>query len=597
LVPDLYVGAWLEYKRRKRRTSGYGPRFIARHFSAPSISFLSQEALTIALVLASWFVFTDLPRRSPSKPPDTSHEYLRSEKLVKMAEMGIALPRSFARYTPKTRHTVDYLRLRHHYEQAVHYLIVKPCQFLFDIRREPNPLSTPAWPAPALDYLLDSGFNQAPPTCYTDDTYQFEVTCDPDDAGLPQFFSPVVDAADQHTINILHLADEALSLHDAGYRFSFDFTSTAKVLYSSKLPKYWTAFYARMKELEVNASPVSWSTASSDFLLASFSPAEAAKAALGDWMFSFSKGYVSVDLSRRFACVYPTYLFNVKKQHVPLIIDSGASVCVTPEKADFKPGSYRPSNMKVRDLSSGENKVLGEGLVHWPVKDERGNTHVIEIFCIHIPSAGVRLLSPQVLKRTHNIGGSIDDDGIRLSSKDVSMFAPYSSISNLPELQLVDMPKTSSAWSDAFSDISPQHTTKADSVYLTVIDPGNTNLSPSEKELTCGISVFPTPTCRKSNSCARSVNGFVSPLNLRMGLSPMLSFRASMMLRLVSRPNKSSVPRAVWASRLVVPTKLPVQLCSTKKCALKSTIRLLATASPVITMSPPFVVVLSRGMA
>lgn len=276
LVPDLYAGVWLEYKRRKRRTSGYGPRFIARQFSVPSISFLTQEALTIALVLASWFVFTELPRRNPSKPPEKSHEYLRTEKLLEMAEMGIALPLSLARYAPKTRHTLDYLRLHHHYEQAVHYLIVKPCQFLFDIQRKPKPLSTPAWPAPALDYLLDSGFNQAPPTCYTDDTNQFDATCDPDDAGLPQFFSSVVNTADQHTINLLHFTDEALSLHDAGYRFSFDFTSTAEVPYSSKLPKHWTDFYARMKELEVKASPVSWSTVSSDFL-ASFSPAEAAK--------------------------------------------------------------------------------------------------------------------------------------------------------------------------------------------------------------------------------------------------------------------------------------------------------------------------------
>lgn len=225
--------------------------------------------------------------------------------------------------------------------------------------------------------------------------------------------------------------------------------------------------------------------------------------------------------------------------------------------------------MKVRDLSSGENKVLGEGLVHWPVKDEHGNTHVIEIFCIpHIPSAGVRLLSPQVLKRTHNIGGSIDDDGIRLSSKDVSIFAPYSSISNLPELF---------SWSTCLKRAPSGPTPSLTSVRnippkpIPSISPSPTLATPIylhlRKNCSCGISVFLTPTCRKSN--------FVSPLNLQMGLSPMLSFRASMMQRLVSRPNKSSVPRAVWASRLVVPTKLPVQLCPTKKCTLKSTIRLL----------------------
>jgi hypothetical protein len=68
--------------------------------------------------------------------------------------------------------------------------------------------------------------------------------------------------------------------------------------------------------------------------------------------------------------------------------------------------------MRVGGLSSGENKVFGEGLVHWPVKDKNGKTHVIKIFALHIPHAGVGLLSPQVLKHTHNIGGSIGDNGI-----------------------------------------------------------------------------------------------------------------------------------------------------------------------------------------
>jgi transposase InsO family protein len=294
-------------------------------------------------------------------------------------------------------------------------------------------------------------------------------------------FSLVVNAADQHTVNLLHLTDDALSLQDAGYRFTFKFVSTSEVPFAPDLPQHWIEFHSKMRELELKAAPVpSRSVITSEFL-SSFSPAAAAQVALHNWMYSFSKGYVSADLSRRFARAHPTYLFNVKMKHVPLIVDSGASVCITPEKSDFKHGSYRSSNMKVRDLS-GENKVLGEGLVHWPVKDKDGNTHVIEIFALHIPHAGVRLLSPQVLKRTHNIGGSIEDDGIHLMSPNVSIFAPYSSISNLPELELVDMPKTSSVWSDTFYTIHSAPT-GIQQAHLSVIDPGNTNLSPSQKEL------------------------------------------------------------------------------------------------------------------
>jgi hypothetical protein len=92
--------------------------------------------------------------------------------------------------------------------------------------------------------------------------------------------------------------------------------------------------------------------------------------------------------------------------------------------------------MKVKDLSS-ENKVDGEGIVLWPVKDTNGETHIIELPGLHIPKAGVRLLSPQVLKQLHGVGGSIDELGISLhGDNNVSIFVPYNPVSNLPELEL-----------------------------------------------------------------------------------------------------------------------------------------------------------------
>jgi hypothetical protein len=481
LVPDLYEGIWLTQVRRKRRNSGPGPRFCVRYGpSFPSISFTVREAATIVLLLLAWLFASELPSRDPLAPPAPTKEYKAAANLRDSVRAGESPSRS----TPSTRHSYDYWLLHHHLDKAFHYLLVKPCHLLFDFDTSTNPLSPPPWPAPSLDFLTGSGFDRSPPLCYSDDTNQFDVGCVPDDDGLPEFFSSVITAADQHTVNLLHFTDDVLSLHDADYSFTFDFLCTSEVYYSPDLPQYWTDFHSKMKELELKAAPVpSWSTMASEFL-STFSPAEAASTAFGHWMYSFSRGFVSVDLSRRFARVHPTYLFNVKMKHVPLIVDSGASVCITPELSDFKHGSYKRSNMKVRDLS-GENKVLGEGLVHWAVKDIHGNTHVIEIFALHIPHAGVRLLSPQVLKRTHNIGGSMEDDGIHLSSPNVSILAPYSSISNLPELELVDMPKTSSIWSDTFANISSAHThnTNVQQVHLSVTDPGNTNLSPSQKEL------------------------------------------------------------------------------------------------------------------
>jgi hypothetical protein len=205
-------------------------------------------------------------------------------------------------------------------------------------------------------------------------------------------------------------------------------------------------------------------------------------------MYSFSENaHVSVDLSRRFSHSYPAYAYNVIMPHVPLIVDTGASVCISPSKSDFVPSSYRESNMKVKGLSS-ENRVAGEGCICWAVKDTSGKTKVIEVFGLHIPAAGVRLLSPQVLRKTHGIVGSIEDDGVLLFSTfgDVKLFAKLNDTSNLPILQMTDMPKTSSVWMDKFQALTMDGSSSSPSTlsaHLSVIDPNNRNLTPGEKEL------------------------------------------------------------------------------------------------------------------
>jgi hypothetical protein len=199
-------------------------------------------------------------------------------------------------------------------------------------------------------------------------------------------------------------------------------------------------------------------------------------------MYNVSEGRVSVSLSRHFVRLYPVFSYNVKLQHIPLIVDSGASVCITPCKDDFKPGSYRHSKMKVWDLSS-ENTVDGEGIVQWPVKDKNGNTHVIELPGLHIESAGVRLLSPQVLNQRHQVSGKIENDGIHLIGANADIIARYNSVSNLPELQLTDRPVTSSVWSDTFDEIALALRSPSTFALLNVVDSDNRNLSSAEKEL------------------------------------------------------------------------------------------------------------------
>ena len=80
-----------------------------------------------------------------------------------------------------------------------------------------------------------------------------------------------------------------------------------------------------------------------------------------------------------------------------VIVDSGASVCITPHRSDFL--SYQSSSMKIKDLSSS-NSVAGEGIVRWSFQGANGKSFSIEVVGYHIPTAEVRLLSPQVLLQT-----------------------------------------------------------------------------------------------------------------------------------------------------------------------------------------------------
>ena len=86
--------------------------------------------------------------------------------------------------------------------------------------------------------------------------------------------------------------------------------------------------------------------------------------------------------------------FSTSKMDSEVIVDTGASVWISPNRTDFT--TYAPSIMKIKDLSS-TNTVAGEGLIRWDLQDESGYTVTVQAFGYHIPAAKVRLLSPQVL--------------------------------------------------------------------------------------------------------------------------------------------------------------------------------------------------------
>ena len=139
------------------------------------------------------------------------------------------------------------------------------------------------------------------------------------------------------------------------------------------------------------------------------------------------------------------------KNGLPLIVDTGASVCISPKREDFI--YYQDSKANIKDLSK-TNTVSGEGIVGWKVRDTTGKVVNLDLPGYHIPSAEVRLLSPQVLLSTVDSSSKAVQttaDLILCLGNGVELRAQYCPRSNLPLLSICDhAPDTKSFWHDAF---------------------------------------------------------------------------------------------------------------------------------------------------
>ena len=160
------------------------------------------------------------------------------------------------------------------------------------------------------------------------------------------------------------------------------------------------------------------------------------------------------DITRSEAPIYFSLLdqptcYSATHENPPLIIDTGASVCISPTKSDFI--TYQPSTMRIKDLSSS-NTVAGEGLISWHVLDTKGKQVTVTLQGYHIPTAEVQLLSPQLLLT--NAGGYAHQTSTKIRvhlDSGETMDAHYCSRTRLPTLQLVNgTPATQSFYTSTF---------------------------------------------------------------------------------------------------------------------------------------------------
>lgn len=139
-----------------------------------------------------------------------------------------------------------------------------------------------------------------------------------------------------------------------------------------------------------------------------------------------------------------------------LIIDSGASVCITPHRNDFI--TYQNSSVQIKDLSAS-TAVAGEGLLEWTLQDSSGTQHTLTLPGYHMPTAKVRLLSPQILLAAH--GGTSTQMANRVTitlGDGTLMTANYCPRSNLPYLAYTGHPtQPTNFWPTTFDYTDNTH--------------------------------------------------------------------------------------------------------------------------------------------
>lgn len=87
-------------------------------------------------------------------------------------------------------------------------------------------------------------------------------------------------------------------------------------------------------------------------------------------------------------------VFAAQFRNFPIVIDTGALVCVMPCTDDFI-RKIAPVRFRLKGLPQ-HNEVTGVRRVRWMVHDAFGTKRTIEVLAYLVPSAQVCLFSPQV---------------------------------------------------------------------------------------------------------------------------------------------------------------------------------------------------------
>ena len=124
----------------------------------------------------------------------------------------------------------------------------------------------------------------------------------------------------------------------------------------------------------------------------------------------------------------------------PVVVDSGASACSTPEKADFVSGTYKLTPARTMDGIASGLTIVGEGIIKYEVVADDGSTVTLECWGYHIPQLPIRLMSPQVHLRDTTGPQGLFEYGMRKEASTLrlndgtTITVPYNNMNRLPLL-------------------------------------------------------------------------------------------------------------------------------------------------------------------
>ena len=119
---------------------------------------------------------------------------------------------------------------------------------------------------------------------------------------------------------------------------------------------------------------------------------------------------------------------------LPIVIDTGASNSITPVLTDFTDSLSTPNISSLGSLTSAKTPVTGQGPIAWNIEDANGVRSTINTTAYYVPTATIRLFSPQVYTAANPTANlHLDHRGLSLKlATNVTVHFPIQSNNNLP---------------------------------------------------------------------------------------------------------------------------------------------------------------------